>query len=139
LNHFQEDKGLTEKIAHAINGEYSAIHCYAKLIDMASTDKEKKRIQEIRNDEIRHFNKICAIYTLITNEQPQPHISEECPNHYLAGLQFAFEDEQKTVDFYLEISDEAKNPFIKELFRRAAADEQNHAVWFLSFLQKNQM
>lgn len=34
----------------------------------------------------------------------------------------------------LDIADETNNQFIKEVFRRSAADEQNHAVWFLYYL-----
>ena len=51
-------------------------------------------------------------------------------------MEFALKDEQQTVDFYLEISDEATNQFVKEAFQRAAADEQNHAVWFLYYFVK---
>lgn len=130
-----QDKGLIQNITRAINGEYSAIACYEKLINMASTEKEKERIKEIRNDEIRHFHEFSAIYTLIMNQQPRPQITEQCPNDYANGLRFAFEDEQNTVDFYYEIADEAISPFIKQKFQRAAADEQHHAVWFLSMMK----
>ncbi|MBK5441663.1 hypothetical protein JFU13_01025 [Peribacillus sp. TH24] len=41
---------------------------------------------------------------------------------------------RKQLIFYLGIADEVTNPSIKEAFRRAAADEQNHAVWFLYYL-----
>jgi rubrerythrin len=54
----------------------------------------------------------------------------------LSGLEFAIQDEQRTVDFYLEIADEATNQQVKEIFRRTAADEQNHAVWFLYYFSK---
>jgi rubrerythrin len=40
------------------------------------------------------------------------------------------------VDFYLEITDYTTSSYIKEVFRRAAADEQNHAVWFLYYFSK---
>ena len=55
----------------------------------------------------------------------------------LDGLEFALQDEQTTVDFYMEVADGASDPTIKEVFRRAAADEQNHAVWFLYYFTKN--
>ncbi|KYD11778.1 hypothetical protein B4119_4180 [Parageobacillus caldoxylosilyticus] len=55
----------------------------------------------------------------------------------MEGLEYALKDEQETVDFYLDISDETNDPYIKEVFRRAAADEQNHAVWFLYYFIKN--
>ncbi|VEF49481.1 ferritin/ribonucleotide reductase-like protein [Bacillus freudenreichii] len=132
---FSIDKKLEKDIAKAVNGEYSAIACYGKLIEMAPTEKEKQIIRKIRNDEVRHFHQFSAIYMLVMNKQPEPQIIEQCPNKYKDGLRFAFEDEQHTVDFYHEIADRAQHPNIRHLFRRAAADEQNHAVWFLSMMQ----
>lgn len=133
----KEGTRLVQEIAQAINGEYSAIACYEKLIKMASTDEEKKRIREIRQDEVRHFHLFSDIYTKLTNRKPVPRITEECPREYKAGLIAAFYDEQETVDFYLDIADRARDPFIKEAFRRGAADEQNHAVYFLNYIVKH--
>ncbi|EPC8417976.1 rubrerythrin family protein [Bacillus wiedmannii] len=131
----QNDK-LIRDIEKAINGEFSAINCYAKLANMAPNVAERNQILEIRNDEIKHFHQFVQIYTNLTGQQPKPQITEECPNTYLQGLEFAIQDEQKTVDFYLEISDEASDAHLKELLRRIAADEQNHAVWFLYYFVK---
>ncbi len=131
----QNDK-LIRDIEKAINGEFSAISCYAKLANMAPNEAERNQILEIRNDEIKHFHQFVQIYTNLTGQQPKPQITEECPNTYLQGLEFAIQDEQKTVDFYLEISDETSDAQLKELLRRIAADEQNHAVWFLYYFVK---
>lgn len=125
---------LIKDIEKAINDEYSAIQCYEKIAQLARTEKEKKQILEIREDEQKHYKQFVQIYTQLTGKQPQPKVTEDCPNSYRKGIEFALRDEQHTVDFYLDISDESKHPFIKEVFRRAAADEQNHAVWFLYFL-----
>lgn len=127
---------LVNDVEKAINGEYSAINCYAKLAKLASNEQERKRILEIREDEIKHFQTFQQVYIKLTGKQPQPKISEGCPDVYVSGLEFALKDEQETVDFYLEISDEAADPSIRKTFRRAAADEQNHAVWFLYFFTK---
>ncbi|MFC3884966.1 ferritin-like domain-containing protein [Bacillus songklensis] len=132
-NYVRVDSDLINDIAKAINGEYSAISCYGKLAKNAATEKEKKQILEIRQDEVRHYQIFSAIYMNLTGKQPKPEITEPCPKNYKEGLKFAFKDEQETVDFYLDISDKAQDPYIKEQFRRAAADEQNHAVWFLYF------
>ncbi|MBH0345883.1 MULTISPECIES: ferritin-like domain-containing protein [Bacillus] len=131
----QNDK-LIRDIEKAINGEFSAINCYAKLANMAPNAAERNQILEIRNDEIKHFHQFVQIYTNLTGQQPKPKITEECPNTYLQGLEFAIQDEQKTVDFYLEIADETSDAHLKELLRRIAADEQNHAVWFLYYFVK---
>lgn len=127
----QSDLQLLSSISKAINGEYTAIACYDHLARIAPSQKEKNIITEIRKDEVRHFQTFTSIYTWLTNRQPIPEITESCPQEYLPGLTFAIEDEQETVDFYLDISERAQHPYIKEQFRRAAADEQNHAVWFL--------
>ncbi|HWO96506.1 MAG TPA: ferritin-like domain-containing protein [Bacillus sp. (in: firmicutes)] len=127
---------LAADIEKAINGEYSAIKCYARLAKMAPTEEIKKQILEIRQDEMNHFQTFGQIYMDLTGRQPKPKVTEECPNQYIDALEFALRDEQKTVDFYLEMADEATNQSIKEAFRRAAADEQNHAVWFLYYFVK---
>ncbi|WP_445487478.1 ferritin-like domain-containing protein [Niallia sp. 03133] len=122
-------------LVKAINGEYSAIACYEQLEKLAPSQKEKKVIHEIRNDEMKHFHTFSNIYTQLTGKQHRPIITEPCPSIYKAGLDFAFRDEQKTVDFYLDIADKTDNQYIRKSFKRAALDEQNHAVWFLYFLK----
>ncbi len=131
------DAQLVNDIQKAINAEYSAVACYEKLAKMAPTEDEKNRILEIQKDEIRHLEEFSKIYTNLTGRKPSYQIIEECPGNYRAGIEFAFKDEQQAVDSYLEIADKANDPMIKERFRRAAADEQNHAVWFLFFFSKS--
>lgn len=135
-NWYRENDKLISDIEKAINGEYTAVNCYATLANMAPNEVERDRILEIRDDEIRHFHHFVQIYTNLTGQQPKPQINEGCPNAYLQGLEFAIQDEQKTVDFYLEISDETSDTNMRDLLRRIAADEQNHAVWFLYFFVK---
>ncbi|WP_251548589.1 ferritin-like domain-containing protein [Neobacillus muris] len=132
----RQNHQLITDIQHAINGEYSAIDCYAKLANLAGNQKEREQILEIRQDEIKHYQHFVQIYQNLTGSQPQPKITEDCPSTYLEGLEFALQDEQKTVDFYLDISDYVTDPMIKEVFKRAALDEQNHAVWFLFYYAK---
>jgi rubrerythrin len=135
---YPDTKGnLMNDLTKSINGEYSAIICYERLAKHAPSSEEKKRILEIRNDEIRHFEAFANIYATLTGRKPNPQVMEECPKNYRRGLDAAFKDEQETVDFYHEIADRAFEPHIKERFRRSAADEQNHAVWFSYFYFKN--
>ncbi|MTH55670.1 ferritin-like domain-containing protein [Bacillus mangrovi] len=127
---------LAKEIARAIDGEYSAINCYEVLAKQAPNQTQREQILEIRKDEKRHFEEFSQIYLSLTGRQHKPKQIEQCPSSYEKGLNAAFKDEQETVDFYLDISDKATNAYIKRTFRRAAADEQNHAVWFLYFLKK---
>lgn len=130
----QRNKDLAAKIEKAIDGEYAAIHCYKQLETLAPTQRERQIINEIRRDEIKHYNTFSYIYAELTGQKHSAVITEACPQNYRSGVDFAFLDEQKTVDFYLEIAESTNNDFIKESFRTAAMDEQNHAVWFLYFI-----
>jgi rubrerythrin len=131
-----EDPTLIQDIAKAISGQYNAISCYEKLARLAPTEEERRQIMEIRQDEINHYREFCQIYIRLTGKQPQI-TAEPCPDDYQEGLEFALKDEQKTVDFYLDIADKTRDPAIKKVFTRAAHDEQNHAVWFLYFWTKH--
>ncbi|MCA1020571.1 ferritin family protein [Halobacillus litoralis] len=129
------DSQLLKDIEKAVNAEYSAVACYKKMAKMASDPEERKRILEIRRDEMRHLAEFTAIYARLTGKQPSYQMTEECPDEYREAVDYAFKDEQGAVDFYLDIADNAQDPMTKDRFRRAAADEQNHAVWFLSFIK----
>ncbi|MET3938322.1 rubrerythrin [Paenibacillus sp. PvP094] len=135
--YYRNDSMLTAQIAKAINGESSAIACYAKLAELAPTEEEKARILEIRQDEMKHLQVFMAIYVSLTGMQPTVQIAQDCPSEYIAGLNYAFKDEQETVEFYADVSDQATDPYIQAAFKRAATDEQRHAVWFLYYLTQH--
>ncbi|WP_071459794.1 ferritin-like domain-containing protein [Bacillus massilinigeriensis] len=130
----RQNNDLLKDIQKAIDGEYSAILCYEQLALIAPDAAAKKRIQEIRQDESKHFHQFAAIYQNLTGKKYHPKLTEACPSQYRSGLESAFTDEQETVDLYLDIAERTTETYIKEVFRRAAGDEQNHAVWFLYFL-----
>lgn len=121
-------------ISKAINGEYHAIYCYEILSNQAPNTEIKNRILEIRNDEIRHYHTFAQIYISLTGNQPTPKITKQCPNNYKSGVLAAFIDEQETVDFYHQIARKYNNAAIRNAFTQASADEQNHAVWYLYFM-----
>jgi len=70
----------------------------------------------------------------LTGKQATPQITIQCPADYKSGILASFIDEQETVDFYHDIARSTNNPVIKDAFTQASADEQNHAVWFLYFM-----
>ncbi|KUP03902.1 hypothetical protein Q75_17335 [Bacillus coahuilensis p1.1.43] len=127
---------LVERLEIAINGEFSAIDCYSKLIRKAPTQHDKKVLREIIEDEKRHLEEFKTIYYGVTGRWPKPKIIESCPKNYVDAIEAAFQDEQMTVDSYLDLS---SNLYNKEsnLVKRAAMDEQNHAVWFLYLLNQS--
>ncbi|KIL37900.1 hypothetical protein SD70_29940 [Gordoniibacillus kamchatkensis] len=131
------DARLAADVAKAIDGEYSAIVCYAELAKLAPHDAQRTRILEIRRDEERHYQTLSRLYHSLTGSMHSPKLTETCPSEYIAGLQAALIDEQETVDQYHELADRGRTHAVREAFRRAAFDEQNHAVWFLYFYTLN--
>lgn len=125
---------LVPHLIKALNGEYHAIHCYEKLANLAPNQETKRQILEIRNDEIRHYHLFSHIYTSLTGKKPSPQLTEPCADHFQNRVIASFKDEQETVDFYHEVARETDDAVIKNAFQQAAADEQNHAVWFLYFM-----
>lgn len=126
--------GIINDLSKAISGEYHAIYCYELLANQAPNAGIKNRILEIRNDEIRHYQTFSQIYYSLTGSQPTPKITQQCPKDYKSGILAAFIDEQETVDFYHEIARKYNDASIRNAFTQASADEQNHAVWFLYFM-----
>ena len=125
---------VLKNILKAINDEYTTISCYELLANQAPNTEIKNRILEIRDDEVRHYETFWYLYISLTGKQPTPQITKQCPTDYKSGVLAAFIDEQETVDFYHDIARSTDNPAIKDAFTRASADEQNHAVWFLYFM-----
>ncbi|WP_059170554.1 ferritin family protein [Bacillus sp. FJAT-27445] len=133
-DYLRQQEKLVGDVLRAINGEYSAIQCYERIARLAPNEGIRRQINEIRKDEQRHYQEFVRIYTNLTGRQPNVKAAETCPATYRDGIDFAFRDEQETVDFYHQIAKEATSAEVKEAFRNAAADEQNHAVWFLFFM-----
>lgn len=122
---------LLADLTKTINSEFTAIHCYKQLASIAPSEEVKNRILEIRKDEIRHFQTFSSIYLSLTGMHHSPQITEQCPTNYKNGIISSFHDEQEAVDFYHEVA--RKNPIVMGVYNQIAADEQNHAVWFLFF------
>ncbi|USK34468.1 ferritin-like domain-containing protein [Bacillus sp. F19] len=136
-SYYRANQAEIDQIAKALAGEYNAIQCYEQMANLAKNEEEKKQIMEIRNDEINHYQTFAAIYQNLSGMQYNPKQTEECPGDYFSALIAAFRDEQETVDFYLDIAENASSPYIRKQFKRASADEQNHAVWFLYYFMQN--
>lgn len=128
------DAEVLNDILKAINDEYTTIACYELLAEQAPNTEIKNQILEIRKDEIRHYESFWHLYFSLTGKQSSPEITKQCPSDYKSGVLAAFIDEQKTVDFYHDIARSSDNLVIKTAFTQASADEQNHAVWFLYFM-----
>ena len=125
---------MVQDLAKAINGEFNAIRFYEHLAQLAPNEEVKKRILEIRKDEMRHLQGFSYMYRYLTGQQPSPQITEALPTDFKSGVITAFKDEQEAVEFYHQAARESAIPYISNQFRSNASDEQNHAVWFLFYI-----
>jgi rubrerythrin len=123
---------VQQSLLKALQGEYDAIIGYEKLAVMAPNESIRKKILEIRDDEKRHYQMFLYLLKNWYGQDFHPNPAKT-PSSYKEGLLTSIIDEQETVDAYLDLADQVNDPHAKKLIARAAADEQNHAVWFLLF------
>ncbi len=123
---------LQHNLMKALQGEYNAIVEYEHLAGQAPNESIRNRILEIRNDEKRHYQMFAYLlkHWFGQDFHPQP---VKTTTSYKEGVLNAIIDEQETVDFYHDLAEQINDPHAKMMIMRAAADEQNHAVWFLLF------
>lgn len=124
--------GLQQDLTKALQGESDAIQTYEKLASLAPNESIKKVITEIRKDEQRHYRFFAELLKQWYGLGFQP-IQSTLPTSFDSGVISSFIDEQETVDFYNDLAEKVTDPMVKQEIRRIAADEQNHAVWFLFF------
>lgn len=91
-------------------------------------------IRNIIVDELRHYEQFTAMFHTLTGREPNSDISREWLEEENQVIYASFKAEQKNVTLYLDLSERAPTPLFKQQFERASADEQNHAIWFLSIL-----
>ncbi|WP_027963649.1 ferritin family protein [Halalkalibacillus halophilus] len=125
---------LVDDLLHALTIENNAIEQYTKLADIAPNKIIQDQILLIKGAETIHYRHFSHFYTQMTGEIYTPQIPLDISTSYTESLHDAFKEKQNTVTFYYDLAERSNNPYVKEKFRRAAVDEQNHAVWLLYFL-----
>lgn len=128
------DAALIQDIAKAIQGEYEAIQYYARLAMLAPNPVIRQTILDIRNDEIRHFNRFSRTYVMLTGRSPEV-TPGPMPVTFMQGVQYAYNDETKAAAFYQRIASSTSMPRIQRQFYRASQDEQRHAAYFRSLMR----
>ena len=53
---------LIKDLVKSINGEYSAVICYSILAEKAPTAEIRRRIEHIREEEVRHMHAFFTVY-----------------------------------------------------------------------------
>jgi rubrerythrin len=136
-NYRQLDDKLARDIERAINLKYNQINCYDQLVKQTEDDKTKAILYTIREDEARHYQQFQQFYRILTGNSVEAKITQVCGKTFKEGLEGAFVNEQANNRFYFQITDQTTNQTIKNVFYRAAAEDQGHSSWFLYYMIKN--
>ncbi|PEJ59557.1 MULTISPECIES: ferritin-like domain-containing protein [unclassified Bacillus (in: firmicutes)] len=127
---------LERDIEKAINLKYNAINCLAQLGQQAPNDATKVVINEIREDDVRHYEAFQQVYRILTGRTIEAKITQVCGKTFKQGIEALFIGEQYDSRFYLKIADSTTNQTVKNVFNRAAIEDGIHANWFLYFMIK---
>ncbi len=133
----QLDTELERDIEKAINLKYNAINCYAQLAQQVPDNATKVVINEIREDDIRHYQAFQQIYRILTGKTLDAKITQVCGKTFKQGTEGSFIGEPYDSRFYLKIADSTTNQTVKNVFYRAAIEDGIYANWFLFYMIKN--
>ena len=132
----QQPSQLAIDIERAIHLKYNAINCYAELSQMAPNNLVKANIIGIRQDDIKHYEAFRQIYCILTGINLEVKPTQKCAKTWEEGVEAAFLNEQLESSFYLKLADQATNQDVKNIFYRAAMEDQIHSNWFLYYMIK---
>lgn len=131
----QEDI-VIKALVEAVYTEKEAITLLNQLTVLAPSHKEHNQLTIMKQEESRHLHQFTNAYYELTSHYPVVNDKDNCSILYRQGIQQLIEAKQNNVSFYLDGGDwlNEQDPILAQVFRRAAADEQQHAIWLVYFL-----
>lgn len=131
----QEDI-VIKALVEAVYAEKEAIALLNQLTVLAPSHKEHNQLTIMKQEESRHLHQFTNAYYELTSHYPVVNDKGNCSILYRQGIQQLIEAKQNNVSFYLDGGDwlNEQDPILAQVFRRAAADEQQHAIWLVYFL-----
>lgn len=117
-----------------VNAEHHAIQIYGKLLELTQNKMFRNIIENIRNDEKRHFQTFSEIYTQLTHGKQAVLTDATLPKSFINGVDDSVKDELEDSKFYQDTAQVTTNEPIRRHLMNASHDEQRHATWFMYIL-----
>ncbi|SFS61097.1 ferritin-like domain-containing protein [Marininema halotolerans] len=117
-------------IKEAMGDEKNDAMFYQYLISHAPDEEDRRVIQSVRNDELKHHNMFKTIYYHLTGHYPttEEHSSFTPPRNYPDGLRRAIFGESGAVELYRRIWFAVPTEIYKNMVFEIMTDEQKHAA-----------
>lgn len=135
----QNVPGALLLIQEALTGETEDRMFYQYLIENAPSAEDKEIIEEIRDDEIRHFGLFRQIYYELTGQTltPPQNVIFEKPSSYCDGVQRALIGEQNAVRKYRRILYALQDRVQINILTGIITDEIRHGILYNYLYSKN--
>lgn len=119
-------------IRESVKSEKEDEMFYDYLINAAPSDKDKKIIEGIRNDERKHFKMFRQMYYEMTGTQlpPPEDVKFEKPKYYISGIEKALFGELKAVERYRQIAFGLIGRKYLNMITEILTDELKHASMY---------
>ena len=126
----------THKLQTYITSELKDSMLYRELAELANNDENKTLLLEIARDEQNHADEFNLIYKMLTGKKYMPNIAlPKLDCSFNKKIMEKIADESNDMRNYnKEYMSENKNSTLKNLFYRAAVDENAHALKLLYLL-----
>ena len=138
----EEFKSIDDILDFAINSEQEAVDFYTQLAEQSKIDEMKQVFTQFAKEEMRHKSRLMNVketgsYTMsekkvkdlkisdyVVDVKPHPEMS------YQEALIVAMKKEKSAFKLYMNLSEQAPNPDMKELFLSLAQEESRHKLRF---------
>jgi rubrerythrin len=128
---FADYEKFLKMLLQAIFNERKAQQFYSRLYERAITMFDKRQIQHVYEDEVKHERMFSRLYQMLTGQMPQvPHPGDVDLSDYGEGLRKAFEDELEATEMYRDMYLNAQLSYVRDTMFEAMTDEMEHATRF---------
>lgn len=139
---YMPDDGLSaalKEIQDALKGENEDRMFYTYLIDQAPSDEDKRIIEGIRDDEMKHYKVFGQLYYELTGRaaSPEQDTDFEKPASYCDGLRRALLGEQNAVRKYRKILFAMQHRTHINILTEIITDELRHLGLYNFLFAKN--
>lgn len=125
---------INEKLLRTITDEATAIDFYTNLLKQATTNEQRKFIQDIISEESLHLQMFTSLYKFLNGISPTYTITPIKFDSFKQGLSFALQGELDAMDFYKRMILSTTNQLIEQAYYFALGDETEHAIMFSTML-----
>ena len=129
---YQNMTAFLNDLLKAATNEAQAIDFYTRVINSASTEKQREYFGHALSDERVHYRLFTDLYRRLTNQEPKvPQFAPAQFSNFGEALERAIGDQLEAYEMYRDMYLSTVDPYARDILLRAFTDEIEHATRFI--------